>query len=182
MAINETNTALNLPNLLLIAGNGRNVGKTFLARKIIQHISETNEVIGLKIASHFHSFNDADVIFKSDKFIITDEKQINSKDSSLMLQAGAKHVFFVMVKQENLLEAFYQLQQILQNKLVVCESGGLRELVSPGIFLFVKRKDEKLVKSHFLKYNPILVQNYGNEFDFEIQNIEIRNNTFKLKN
>jgi len=175
-------TTVEMPNLLLIAGNGRNVGKTFLACRIIKHLSQTKEVVGLKISPHFHSFNESDVIFRNEKFVIIDEKQINSKDSSLMIQAGAIKVFFVMVSQKYLQEAFEFLKNILPPKLIVCESGGLNDLVTPGLFFFVKRAGESIAKPHLLKYSPIIVQNDGENFDLDICNIEFQNNKFNLKN
>lgn len=174
--------AFSMPNLLLLAGNGRNVGKTFLACKIIRHFSQKEEVVGLKISSHFHAFNESDLIFKNDRFIITDEKQINTKDSSLMLQAGAKRVFFVMVEKENLEEAFEYLKNQLSEKTVICESGGLHEFVIPGLFLFVKRTGDEIVKTHLIEYSPIIVNNDGENFDFDIQNIVLQNHKFSLKN
>jgi hypothetical protein len=173
--------AFSLPHLLLIAGNGRNVGKTTLACKIIKRLSQTEEVLGLKISPHFHSFNETGIAFKNEYFTIYDEKQINTKDSSLMLQAGAKQVFFVMVEPEKLGKAIEKLIQLLPHKPIVCESGGLHEFISPGLFLMVKRAGEKTVKTHFLKYSPIMVNNNGEKFDLDIQNIEFQNNKFRLK-
>jgi len=171
-----------LPNLLLIAGNGRNVGKTTLACKIIQHLSQKEKVLGLKISPHFHSFNEADVVIQSKHFIIINEKLINSKDSSLMLQSGAKLVYYVMVKPEYFKEAIEQLIRILPNDPIICESGGLHEQVSPGLFLMVKRKGEEIVKTHLLQYSPTIVNNDGKNFDFDIRKIEFKNNKFSLKN
>jgi len=171
-----------MPNMILISGNGRNVGKTFLACKIIQHLSQKVEVIGLKISPHFHEYNKLDVVFKNDKFVILDEKQINTKDSSLMLQAGAKKVWFVMVEQKNLKDAFKYLKSNLSDKTVICESGGLHEFVTPGLYLFVKRTGEEIVKTHLLKYSPIIVNNDGKNFDFDIRSIVLQNHKFSLKN
>ena len=61
---------IQIPHLLLIAGNGRNVGKTTLACKIIAQFARETEVIGLKITPHFHPVNEADVVYKTDNFVI----------------------------------------------------------------------------------------------------------------
>jgi hypothetical protein len=182
MNIPSKNINFKMPNLLLIAGNGRNAGKTALACKIIQYLTEKVEVTGLKISPHFHSFNEKDVIFKTEHFIVVDEKQTSLKDSSLMMKAGANKVYFVMVSQEYLSLAIEQLHSILNNKIIVCESGGLHEFVTPGLFLFVKRKGDEIVKTHLLEYSPIIVNNDGLNFDFDIQNIEFQNHKFSLKN
>jgi len=170
-----------MPNLILIAGNGRNVGKTTLACKIISVFANETIVVGLKISPHFHAFNEADVVFKNEQVVIIDEKQFNSKDSSLMLQAGAKKVYYVMVKPEHLEEAIGLLIRILPNKLIVCESGGLHELVKPGLFLMVNRKGKEIVKKHLLQHAPFIVNNDGENFDFDIRQIEFKNHQINLK-
>lgn len=176
-----TNSRFEIPNLLLIAGNGRNVGKTFLACKIIKHLSINQEVIGLKISPHFHEIEKSKILIQSDKFVIIEETKLNKKDSSLMLQAGAERVFFVMAEQENLQAAFLQLKTFLPKKAIVCESGGLREYIIPGGFLFVKKENEKIIKSQQLKYSPIIVENNGSGFDFNTEKIEYTNNRFLIE-
>jgi len=174
-------TTLKFPNLLLIAGNGRNVGKTTLACKIISWFSAEKEVVGLKISPHFYEFNEADVVFKNKQVAIVEEKKIDTKDSSLMLQAGAKKVYFVMVKPEHLHRAVEHMIKILPNKLIVCESGGLHEYVNPGLFLMVNRKGKEIVKTNLLQYDPIIVNNDGKNFDFDIHQVEFKNHQIKLK-
>jgi hypothetical protein len=175
-----SNIACKIPNLLLIAGNGRNVGKTTLACKIISFFSTKTEVIGLKISPHSHFYNDEDVLFRNEKMIILDEKQNSLKDSSLMLQAGAKKVYFVMVKPEFLNESTDKIIEFLPRNLIVCESGGLHEFVTPGLFLMVRRKDEEIVKKHLLHFSPIIVNNDGKNFDFDIHKLEFQNHKIKI--
>lgn len=166
---------IQIPHLLLISGNGRNVGKTTLACKIIERFARETDVIGLKVTPHFHPVNEPDVVFKTDNFVIVNEKQISSKDSSLMLQAGAKQVFFVIARREFFHEAVEQILQFLPENLIVCESGGLREWVTPGLFFMVKRKNEEIVKTHLLVHSPIIVNNDGQNFDFYINRLEFCN-------
>lgn len=175
-------SAFKIPNLLLIAGNGRNVGKTTLACSIISLFAANTEVTGLKISSHKHSFNEEEVLFKNEKIIILDEKQNSLKDSSLMLKSGAKRVYFVMVKPEHFNESIDKLIELLPDNLIVCESGGLHEFVSPGLFLMVKRKDDEIVKKHLLQFSPVIVNNDGKNFDFDIQKLEFKNHQITIKN
>ena len=174
------NIHIKMPHLLLIAGNGRNVGKTLVACKIIEYFSQSTEVTGLKISPHFHQVTESDILFSNEHFIITNEKQINSKDSSLMLQAGAKEVFFVMVKPGFIAEAFEKLLPFLPKTPIVCESGQLHEVVTPGLFLFVKRAGDEIVKPEYLKHSPLIINNDGNYFDFDIQNIQFENKGLNL--
>ncbi len=170
-----------MPNLLLVAGNGRNVGKTTLACRIIKQFANKIEVTGLKISPHFHNFNETNVIYKSENVVIAEEKQNHAKDSSRMLQAGARQVFFAMARPGHLPVAIKFLYQILPANLIVCESGGLHELITPGLFFMVKRKGEEIVKTHLLRHSPILVNYDGENFDFDIQLLYFDNSQIKLR-
>lgn len=157
----------NLPHMILITGNGRNVGKTTFAINIIRHLSESKDVIGIKVSPHIHDLNEGlEIICKTQNFIVAEEKGLNNKDSSLLLQAGAKRVYFIMAKQEDLEQAFSVIAEKLKDHIVVVESGGLSELITPGVFFFVLKPDEQITKKHYLKYNPIMVVNGDLGFDF----------------
>lgn len=181
MDVKTGNKRLYLPNLLLISGNGRNVGKTYLGCKIIRALSKTHSVTGVKISSHFHPFKKDNLIVENQKFILLEEKELNQKDSSLMLQAGADKVIFVMAEQKNLKEAFSYLINIISDNPIVCESGGLAEFVDPGVFLFVKRENEAIVKSHLLEFSPKIIENGNSGFNLDIQEIEFSKNHFSLE-
>lgn len=177
----EDKNRINFPNILLVAGNGRNVGKTWLACRIIEKLSQNQNVTAVKISSHFHPEDADKIIIQNEQFIISSETKINSKDSSLMLQAGAEKVYFIMAPQQYLLEAFNFLKNELKNKIVVCESGGLIEYVVPGIFLFLNRKGEPIQKTHLLKYSPTVIEYDGQSIDFDLDRITIRDNKIVLK-
>ncbi len=175
------NTMIEIPQMIMISGNGRNAGKTTLARKIIRYLSQKYEVTGIKTSHHFHRVEKGCLIIKNERFVIYQENQITLKDSSLMLQAGAQKVYYVIAEQKNLSEAFSALLEIIPENYMVCESGGLREFVEPGIFFFVKRTEDIIVKKHLLNHSPIVVNNDGNHFDFDISRIKCERNTFKFK-
>lgn len=168
--------------MLLIAGNGRNVGKTTLACKIISHLSKSAEVTGIKISSHFHDYLEEDIILKNDNFIILEERRNTLKDSSLMWQSGARKVFFVMAKQEHLKEAAEQLYKLLLSHAIICESGGLHEFVQPGLFLFVNLNGREVVKKHHLRHHPVTVKNDGKNFDLNIESIRFLNQQITISN
>lgn len=175
-----------MPNILLIAGAGRNTGKTMLACEIIRHLSETTNVIGIKISPHFHPVeNEQKIIMKEKRFCIIEEILNTNKDSSRMLQAGAKKVFYIQAKQENLQEAFNTISAKLRNYPVVCESGGLHKYIKPGLFLFVKGEEIPENKKAILTYNPIIVNFYKAISDIDVKNISFINNricfTAKIK-
>lgn len=162
--------------MVLIAGNGRNVGKTTFAKKIIHHLSERTGVIGIKVSPHIHNLNDdLELIYRTPDFIVAEEKGRSMKDSSLMLQAGAKKVYFIMTNDEFLEQAFSIIASRLDHDIVVAESGGLIELITPGIFFFVRKKNDQITKDHYLKYQPIMVNNGDLGFDFEVERLSYRN-------
>ncbi len=172
---------IQIPRMLLIAGNGRNVGKTTLACRIIRYLSVRGPVIGIKISAHFHPYNEEDALVANDSFIIIEEKETNTKDSSLMLQAGAEKVYFVMAKKEKIKQAMEHLLELLPIRTLVCESGGLHQIAEPGIFLFVNRKGLEIRKPHLLEFNPVRVENDGTDFDFDFRRIIVENRGIKWK-
>ena len=171
----------NLPNMILIAGNGRNVGKTTFATNIIRHLSESTTVIGIKVSPHIHDLNeDLVIIRKTHDFVVAEERGHSMKDSSLLLQAGARKVYFIMAKQKDLGEAFSLITDQLEGDVVVAESGGLSELLTPGIFFFISSPKDQIIKKHYLKYKPIVVINGDSGFDFEPEWLSFSNKLFTL--
>lgn len=147
----------NLDRLLLIAGTGRNVGKTSLACELIQEISRTKEVVGIKISPHIHSQNKGgELIAESDHYSIYREQDLDKKyDSSRMLKAGAKKVFYIQSEDHKVYEAFEQLlPELDENIAIVCESGGLRNYIKPSLFLMCNRKGEEILKEKAIALLP----------------------------
>jgi len=171
---------IEVPHLLLIAGNGRNVGKTTLACRIITHLSKTERVIGIKISPHFHSFSEDEVVKKNANYIILEEKKTTSKDSSRMLKSGANRVFYIMVKQEHLNEAFSYLIPNLHDRIIICESGGLHNFVKPGLFLFVNETGRPVTKTEHLKHHPRVVLNDGTDFNLSIESIRFNGHQISI--
>ena len=177
---------IRLPQLLLIAGTGRNTGKTTLACTIIRNISRYQPVVAIKITPHFHANSNLDkMIINRNGLVIAEEKQANTeKDSSRMMRAGAETVFFVMANDEQLAEAIrIILDQNTKNLPIVCESGGLRHHIEPGLFLMMNRSDQteykpetivlKAVADHWITFN-------GSEIDFNPETITYSANKWQI--
>ena len=178
MNYTKANITIDVPNMLLIAGNGRNVGKTYFACKLIQNLSKNHVITGLKITPHFHSGPVGNIVYQTDEFVITEEINHNGKDSSLMFQAGANKVYFVMVKNENLARAFQFIKELLKGEIIICESGGLREIVKPGEFFFISKGEVENTKANVLKFSPRIVNNEGDNIDRLVEQIVFKNNRF----
>jgi molybdopterin-guanine dinucleotide biosynthesis protein len=131
-------------NVLLISGTGRNVGKTTLACRLIEHFRKHN-IIGVKISPHFHPYDEKQeqLIFKSEEIIILEEQSAGRpKDSSRMLRAGAKRVFFIMAKDEHLQKAFSTINELLKEKHpMIIESAALRNYMRPAVFVLMDSEE-----------------------------------------
>ncbi len=169
-------SVLHYPSLLLISGSGRDVGKTLLACRIIRHLARRGPVAGIKISLHHHAPSSRGRVIASGRgYLIVREEEASEKDSGRMVAAGADPVFFVTAGDEALREVFRRLQPLLGDRPVVCEAGGLRHYIKPGLFLFVR--DEKAVppeKSQLLQYHPVVVRRAGDRFDLPVEKITWR--------
>ena len=127
-------------NILLVSGSGRDCGKTTVACDIIQHLGKNGIVFGLKITPHFHRTGDGQQIVESGpNYKIFRETDLSSgKDSSRMLVAGAKEVYFVQCTDEKLMEVGEKLKQIVPvGYPIVYESGSFANFYKPGLHLLV---------------------------------------------
>jgi hypothetical protein len=138
-------------NLLLIAGTGTKSGKTTLACKIIEQLNHP-DLVAIKITPHFHETTPGlTLISEGPGYSIYKENNPDTtKDTSRMLKAGARQVYFAKVSDKTLFKAFSEIiEQIPVNLPVICESPALRHYVDPGLFIIMssdyvnKQKDIK---------------------------------------
>jgi len=135
------------PNLILVAGTNRNVGKTTFITKLIASVSKEHAVTAIKITPHFHELTESlEVIHQNDNLVICKELSKNlSKDSSKMLAAGAKHVFYIQTIDKKLTEAFKILELFLPVKEpIICESAALRTIIEPGLFVVMSHANDQM--------------------------------------
>lgn len=134
-----------IPNLLVVCGSGRKVGKTTVVRELINHFNGNNnsdnfKIAAIKVSPHFHDDKQPlNKIFQEDNCNVYIENKINSKDSSLFLQAGANPVYYVETNDNNISKAFYFiLNHVPNGSLMICESGILGRIFKPGILIFLE--------------------------------------------
>ncbi len=174
-----------IPNLLLIAGTGRNTGKTTLACSIINKFSYNFQIIGLKISPHFHGGTDSlKTIVNDNNFNIYEETSTSTgKDSSLMLNVGAAKVFYIEVLDEYLKTAFEQFLNILpESYLLVCESPALRKYIQPGVFFIVDSERNKNKKKEVLQMRNVpnkWIDTGIEDISATVDSITIKDNTWK---
>lgn len=178
---------LKLPNALIIVGTNRNAGKTTLACDIISKFSSPENITGIKISPHFHPLDDDALIVEKNKdfVIVRESKQGTEKDSSRMLDAGANEVYYIQVWDRNIEKAFRSLiEHIDSSTPLVCESGWLRTVVEPGLFLILNRKGNTDIKESISEYKKLphqWVEFDGEGFDNGMEKITLENNSWKIK-
>lgn len=129
----------NLPNILLVSGSGRKVGKTSLVCSILKQLSSSHQVVAVKITPHPHPDLQGMIpVQVKQGFQIFMQQQTNTRDSSRMLEAGAAEAFLIQYSQGFLKQAFEQLLEMIgSDRLYIVESGGLRDLITPGLYIMV---------------------------------------------
>ncbi|WP_461629958.1 hypothetical protein [Labilibaculum euxinus] len=174
-------------NILLITGTGRNVGKTLFACRLIEKLKCENELVCIKISPHFHELSkELEIISETDNFVIAKEtSKTGSKDSNRLFRAGSKKVYYVQAKDDHLTEILSYFEKILSAETpVICESGGLRDLIEPGLFLMINKKDNKNIKTRAIGYGKLAdkwIEFNGENFNFTAENISFTNNEWKIK-
>lgn len=127
-------------NILIIAGTGRNSGKTTLALKIIKKFASQQDLVAVKISPHFHkgSHNIEPIESNRNFNLFRELNPDGGKDSALMLGAGAKKVYYIEVHDLHLQAAFDALiGRIPPSFPVVCESPALAMVITPGVHFIV---------------------------------------------
>ena len=176
-----------LKKLLLIAGTGRNTGKTLLASSIIERFSPGLKITGLKISPHFHNGTESlQLLYKNENFNIYQETSLtSSKDSSRMLKAGAHKVFYIECYDEYMLEAFNKFHEFADvSGSVVCESPALRKYIRPGIFIIVDSKSNQTKKQDVLdikQYADLFIETDNESSASVISRISYNHNSWMLE-
>jgi hypothetical protein len=179
---------LKLPQLLLIAGNGRDSGKTTFACLIIQKFSPDHRIFALKVSPHKHRIAGCGkVICDTEGLYITEETDpATGKDSSRMLNAGAVRSFFICCDEDILPAAIQKILELTDEQtLMVCESGGIRQFVEPGLFFIVDRAGSvgiKLNTQNLLEFENIWLTFDGLHFNLNLNEIVIHHNSWKKIN
>ncbi len=107
------------------------------------------------------------------------------KDSSRMLDAGARRAFFIASEDAMLAKAIDAVLTVTGNGcMIICESGGLRKIAEPGLFFVLYREGQLEVKDRLkdiLVYDHIPVIFDGRYFNIDIKEIVTEEHTWKIK-
>ena len=177
---------MQLENLLIISGNGRNTGKTSFACRVISSAREQNTVTAIKISPHFHlTAEKNNALIVNDHYTISLETDAwSNKDSSRMIAAGAQKVYYLEVKDSHLQDALNDLLPLLPDKSpIVCESGGLRNFIKPSMLILLNEAGREEIKDGFTKLSPLadrIVLFEGNNFNFSPDRIQFDGKKWRI--
>jgi len=187
------NKMLKLDGMLMIGSAGSNVGKTELACAILGKFCKSCDVIGIKVTTIKDKEGQCPrggegcgTCSSLEGTYSIDEEfdSISGKDTARLLAAGASRVFWLRVREENLMEGITALLDIIGHDAVsICESNSLRQVVEPGLFIMVGSHEMKNWKSSaesIKKYADKIVISDGSSFDFDPNRIKFINGKWIL--
>ncbi|HUT63600.1 MAG TPA: NTP transferase domain-containing protein [Anaerolineae bacterium] len=182
------------PHMLLLGSAGRKSGKTELACRLLRKFSRQHDLVGIKVVTittgdkKFHSDGELNTVFPGLKetYHITEEKNtFSDKDTSRMLNTGAKRVFILCVLKDYLKQGYAALMDIIgSNTPSLCESNSLRTVVEPGLFLVLKRSDSSFYKPScraVLGYADRIIISEENRFDINLDQITLIDGTWVMQ-
>ena len=131
-----------LKDLLIVAGAGRNVGKTEFICRLIEQCSSQRDIYGLKVSA----IHPDEAIYHGDHSsqqfptnLYDETRYDQEKDTSRMLRAGARKVFYLQGDDEQIRAGFREFQRMIPGGApVICESSSLWKYVRPGLLVLVK--------------------------------------------
>ena len=147
---------IKLDNILMIGSTGPNVGKTELACTIIKRFSKDKKITGIKVTTIKQKNGQCPrggqgcgvcASLEGDFDITQETDSTSGKDTSRLLAAGAEKVFWLRVMKTSLKQALAVLLDVVgPDSVLVCESNSLRHVAEPGLFIMVRKPDEKAAK------------------------------------
>lgn len=138
----------NNKNLLIVAGAGRNVGKTEFVCRLIKKFCLRADIYALKVSAIYpdegiyHGNHD-----ENDRagWLFEETRRDLNKDTSRMLSAGARRVFYLRADSNHVYDGYAEfLSRIPDDAVIVCESNSLREVVKPALMIMVWSKTGNL--------------------------------------
>lgn len=129
-----------ITNIILIAGSGQNVGKSFLGEHLTKQLCKEFQVTSLKISSHFHQpTNGLLLIHECDEYKIYKETIASSrKDSQRYLQAGAHNSYYAEVKSDKTQFFINELHLNIDiSEILIVESATFGNFISPNLAFYI---------------------------------------------
>ncbi len=188
-----------MPNMLMAGAAGRNLGKTQFLCQAIRAQSAKVPVVGIKVTA----FDDVDGEVQADQlltktyctiegdYVVTHEKLgDDNKDTHRMYRAGAERVYWLRAKRSHLEQGLDALLKTmagddidLGTACLVCESGGARNFIKPGLFFIIQEHNDNLKPScrDVIDLADRLVNVDGDGWDLQPEDLVFKNGYWGLK-
>ena len=184
------------PKLLEIGSTGRNSGKTFFAKDVIERFKDGHKMVALKIITIRGArgvcqrggvgcgiCTSIDAGFE----LIEEKNARGKKDTMELLKSGVDKAYLMKAFEDSLLDGFEAfLKEIDDDTLVVCESNSLRKYLIPGCFVMIHNQKRTMKKSAAEVYDladfvitednvldsPVTVTIKENSWDYRVREMQ----------
>lgn len=147
---------LKAPQMLMIGATGRNSGKTTFACSLIERFVPEYDIVGVKVSTvtetdaadpQWQQEHGVSSLLETPFFLTQETGGAPGKDTSRLLKAGAKTVYWLRVLADRLQDgATALLDAIGQEAICICESNSLRKVIEPGLFVVVETTGRQSIK------------------------------------
>jgi molybdopterin-guanine dinucleotide biosynthesis protein A len=181
-------------NFIIIGSTGRNTGKTEFACRLIKTWSAKHRIFGLKVTTINKNEGKCPrggegcgvcSSLVGDYEIIEETNGDAKKDTSRMLVAGAKKVYWLKVSSTALQSGVEALLKLIpDNVAVVCESNGVRNVLEPGVFLVIKNLKDKTIKpncARVIRYADKIIEFDNMSWNFPPDRVIFKTNNWIVK-
>ncbi len=183
-----------VPGMLMVGASGRNAGKTEFACSVIRKFGRGHEIVGAKVTTIGERGGACPrggegcgvcSSLEGNYCIVEETGALPGKDTSRLLAAGARRVFWLRVLREHLDEGLGALlERIGIGTITVCESNSLRLVAEPDLFFIVKaRADEGCKRSakNVMQYVDRVVLSDDATFDICLDDVSIVGGKWALR-
>lgn len=140
--IKELNDMPKNKQLLVVGGTGRDVGKTEFVCKLIEKIAANRPVFALKVSAIFPDeelYHGTHTTEEEQRHLFEETRLTTRKDTSRMLRAGAKRVFYLRSNDEGIQAGFDEfVKKVPEQAVLISESNSLGQFVKPALSIMVK--------------------------------------------
>lgn len=132
------------PNIILLSGTGRNVGKTTFVCEVLRYFNHIG-IVTVKVSPHWHETKQGELILFDDQrhMLMRETNRESYKDTSRMLRCGAKEVFYLQYTDEKaLMEAFHAIMDFGYEKTpLIIETAVLGKYIRAAMHFRITRSD-----------------------------------------
>lgn len=182
------------PNILIIGSTGRNTGKTEFACRIISTLSTQKEIIGVKVIPVDKDGDDCHRglegcglcnSLEGEYKIIEETASDTLKDTSRMLNAGARKAYLLLVDRHSLRKGIEAMLKVLpDHAMVVIESNSVRKVLEPGLFIVIREFSKSSVKktcADVIQYADKVIEFNNMNWDFDPGDVVVRNERWSVQ-